>query len=113
MSTILHLINVSFKYSEFHKSIVLVTQSRTIIIVDPEVERSMSLLNYAKNSLISLMDFDTSEPDLSTIKTVMTIQQIVDRIEDDSSGTVFYCLTYAMISYMDIDGWTKFYSRRW
>lgn len=113
MSTILHLINVNFKYSDFHKSIVLGTQSRTMIIVDPEGERSASLLHYAKNSLTRLMDFDTSEPELSTIKTVMTIQQIIDRIEDDSNETVFYSLTYALITQMDIDGCTKIFSRRW
>lgn len=113
MATILHLINVNFRYSEFHKTIVLVTQPRTIIVVDPKGERSSSLKDYAQNSNLILTDFDTAEPDLSTIKKVMSIQQICDQLDDTSSDAVFYSLTYAMITQMDIDGWTPFYSRRW
>lgn len=110
MSTTLHLINVVFKYSEYHKSIILVTKSRTLIIVDPEGERATSLLDYAKNA--SLILNDTIEPDLTTIKIVMTLQQISDQIAK-STDDVFYCLTYSMITHMDIDGWTRFYSRKW
>lgn len=113
MSTTLHLVNVNFRYSEFHKSIVLVTQSRTVIVADPQGERSTSLKEYARHSNLILSDFDTAEPDLSTIKTVMTVQQICDRLDDSTSEAVFYSWTFAMITQMDIDGWTKFYSRRW
>lgn len=113
MSTVLHLINVSFKYSDFHKSIALSTLSRTVIVVDPKGERSASLKDYAQNSTLILSDFDTSEPDLSTIKTVMTIQDIIDRLDDATSEPVFYSLTYALITQLDIDGWTFFSSRRW
>lgn len=113
MSTTLHLINVRFKYSDFHKSNVLITQSRTIIIVDPESERSTSLKEYAQRSNLLFADFDTPEPDLSTIKTVMSIRKIYDLLNDSSTEPIFYCLTYAVITQMDIDGWRPFYGRRW
>lgn len=113
MTTILHLINVGFKYSDFHKSIVLVALSRTIIVVDPIGERATSLRQYTKNSTLILSDIDTSEPDLSTIQTVMTIQQIIDRLNDPASDSVFYSLTYAIVTQMDLDGCTLISSRRW
>lgn len=114
MSTTLHLINVAFKYSEYNRSNILVYQSRTIIIVDPIGDRSTSLKEYAKTSNLILSDFDTAEPDLMTIKAVMSLRQITDRANDPaSSDPVFYCLTYSMVTQMDIDGWTRFYSRRW
>ncbi|KAJ6646721.1 Protein hold'em [Pseudolycoriella hygida] len=111
MSTTLHLINISFKYSEFQKSNILETRTRTIIIVDPKSERSTALKDYVLNSTLSLTDFDTSEPDLASITTVMTLRQIADRI-DSSTESVFHSLTYAMVTHMDIDGWSPFYSRR-
>lgn len=113
MSTTLHLVNVAFKYSEYNRSNVLVYQSRTIIIVDPIGERCTSLKEYAQTTNLILSDFETAEPDLTTIKTVMSLRQITDRANDPSSDAVFYCLTYAMVTQMDIDGWTQFYSRRW
>lgn len=113
MSTVLHLINVGFKYSEFHKSIVLITLSRTIIIADPNSERSDSLKEYGKNSELMFTELDGAEPDLSTITTVMSIQQITNRLNDSTGDAVFYSLTYVIVTQMDIDGWTVFYSRRW
>ncbi|XP_037025026.1 protein hold'em isoform X2 [Bradysia coprophila] len=112
MSTVLHLINIGYKYSGFHKSIVLATLSRTIIIVDPDCERSKSLKEYGQSSALILTELDYCEPDLSTIKTVMSIQQILNRLNDSSGDSVFYSLTYAMVTQMDIDGWSPFYSRR-
>lgn len=113
MATTLHLINVGYKYVDFYKSIALSTLSRTIIVADPIGDRCTSLKDYARHSTLILSDFDTTEPDLSTITTVMTIQQIISRLNDSSSDAVFYSLTYAMITQLDIDGCTLFYSRRW
>ncbi|KAG4077218.1 hypothetical protein HA402_005273 [Bradysia odoriphaga] len=112
MSTVLHLINVGYKYSGFHKSIVLGTLSRTIITDDPICERSKSLKEFGQSSALILSDLDYCEPDLSTIKTVMSIHQIVTRLNDPSGEPVFYSLTYAIVTQLDIDGWSPFYSRR-
>lgn len=113
MSTVLHLINVGYKYSTFRKSIVLTTRSRTIIIDDPTCDLSKSMKEFGQSSALILTELDYCEPDLSTIKTVMSIHQIVTRLNDPSSESVFYSLTYAMVTQLNIDGWSPFYSRRW
>lgn len=117
MTTVLQLIDVRSMYSTYSKMVELSTNSRTLIVEQPDCPESRNLRTFAQNALVTAYNaFDESETvDLSTITNVMTCQQIRDRSEADIFGSEdhFTAVVFAVVTVYDLDGCSLVFSRRW
>lgn len=117
MSTVLQLIDVRSTYSTYSKLVELSTNSRTLIVENPDSPESHSLQTFAQNSPVITYNAadESSGIDLASITTVMTCQQILDRTEADIIGSDdhFTAVVYAVVTVYDLDGCSQVSSRRW
>ncbi|XP_053688808.1 meiosis-specific with OB domain-containing protein [Sabethes cyaneus] len=118
LTTILMIMDVRVEFDQFHKVICLGMSGRTIITEDPAIEEADKLLIYVMKT--STQDSElaysalSSTVDPSTITSVMTVQQIVDRAEGDlkTEEDQFTALCYALITKFDLDGCSRVTSRK-
>lgn len=117
MSTILQLIDVRAAYSNFTKTFELSTHGRTLIIENPKTRESAALVKYTSSvataDLPSGCGGSNDRYDVATIKTVMTIKQICDRMESELDDNEFTAVLYAVIDSFDLDGIGKIFTRKW
>lgn len=117
MRTVLQLIDVRSEYSTYSKMVELSTNSRTLIVEQPDTPESRKLQTFAQNAPVhTYIAADHSETiDLASITTVMTCQQILDRTEADNIGSDdhFTAVVFAVVSVYDLDGCSLVFSRRW
>ncbi|XP_052861429.1 protein hold'em [Anopheles cruzii] len=111
MATVLAIADARIEYSEYHKSIGLTIDRKTIVTQDPRGPEAGRLLQHAKTVPTNTVDvaysLSSGTVDPSTINTIMTVQQIMDRAvgaygtgEEDE----FTALCYAVITRFDLDG---------
>lgn len=105
-------------YSTYSKMVELSTNSRTLIVEHPDSAEARSLKTFAQNAPMTTYNVadDTSETvDLASITTVMTCQQILDRIEADIIGSEdhFTAVIFAVVTVYDLDGCSLVFTRRW
>lgn len=111
LQTVLHLVDARKTYSDFHKTIVLTMNARTIITEDPvQSSKSKNLMEFICGlSQEKLTDLSTLEKrnssliNLEDINTVMTVQKIIGlRDKIDEPEDQFTALIYAVITNFDI-----------
>lgn len=119
LRTILHLINIRVEYSQFYKSIGLCVSRRTIITEDPNTRECQALMTYARNASIGDFDYgqESQKPDLNSITTVMSVQQIIDRASGKlptiNDTNQFTAVVYGIVTRMNLDNLKDFITRRW
>lgn len=116
MTTVLQLIDVRAEYSTYSKAVELASNSRTLIVENPDTPESRSLKIVARNTPVTSADDGSGTVDLASITTVMTCQQILDRVDGDVIGNEdhFTAVLYAVVTRYDLDGTSsQVYSRRW
>lgn len=90
--TVLHLVDVSAKYSDFHGSTALTLTSKTIIIENPLAStRRMELLAYIQMLSDDQLELlkqpqPSASIDLDAITEVFTIKRILDRLDRDGGN---------------------------
>ncbi|XP_058061169.1 protein hold'em [Anopheles bellator] len=110
MATVLAIADARIEYSEYHKSIGLAIDRKTIVTQDPRVPEAGRLLQHAKTVPTNTVDvacsLSSGTVDPSTINTIMTVQQIMDRAVGAHAGEEdeFTALCYAVITRFDLDG---------
>ncbi|XP_055529864.1 protein hold'em [Wyeomyia smithii] len=118
LTTVLLIMDVRVEFDQYYKTICLGMSGRTIITEDPAIEEADRLLIHAMktSTLGSELLYSTlsTNIDPSTITSVMTVQQIVDRAEGDlkTEEEQFTALCYAVITRFDLDGCSKITSRK-
>lgn len=114
MATVLQLIDVRSIFSTYSKMVELSTNSRTLIVENPDSVNSRTLKTFALNAPVNTYN-ESSEINLASITTVMTCQQIIDRIDAHIIGSddYFTAVVYAVVSLYDLDGSNLVFSRRW
>ncbi|XP_050080579.1 protein hold'em [Anopheles maculipalpis] len=118
LKTVLLIVDARVEFSEYYKTICLAVDRKTIITQDPLLPQLNSLLAHAKS--IPTQDIDvvcslsSGTVDPTTINTVMTVQQILDRTEGNlvQEQDQFTALCYAVITRLDLDGPTRNVSKR-
>lgn len=116
LKTVLHLVNIRAAYSQFSDSVVLGTHAKTIIIENPQTNEARQLSMYALTVVANDTDmlFDTNHlSNIANIKTVMTAKQIMERANGSSTDTEFTAVFHGLITTFDLDGSSKFYTRKW
>lgn len=138
LTTILLIIDVRVEFDQYYKSICLGMSGRTIITEDPAMEEADKLLIHvmktsthdtelvysaSSNTTDRKIAMSNEESSLSlsyffkasTITSIMTVQQIVDRAEGDlkTEEDHFTALCYAVITRFDLDGCSRIISRKW
>nr|XP_022905749.1 meiosis-specific with OB domain-containing protein [Onthophagus taurus] len=114
-TTILFLADVKVEYSHFHKSIMPVIGSRTIITEDPIGQEAEQLRNYASTAPLlpsHIIEQLMSRYNPTTIKNIMTINQVQQKVDSMMSSSNlrrlddrhFVALLYCMVSHLDLDG---------
>lgn len=112
MSTVLQLIDVRCTHSTYRRCVELHTHGRTLILeVDARTRDIQRLRQYAQTLPPQrLNNFDSSGQgfrdnviDLTTIRTVMTVRQVQDRIDGDA-GTEFTALMFVVVAGLNLDG---------
>ncbi|ETN61122.1 hypothetical protein AND_007232 [Anopheles darlingi] len=113
LATVLLIVDVRTEYSDYHRSVGLTIDRKTIIIQDPNIPQVVArLLRHAKDVPMQTVDvacsLSTGTIDPATINTVMTVQQILDRSGGTGSQITeedqFTALCYAVITRLDLDG---------
>lgn len=118
LTTILLIMDVRVEFDQYYKTICLGINSRTIITEDPAIGEADRLLIHVMKT--SSQDSDhvysalSNTTDPSTISSIMTVQQIVDRAEGDlkTEEDQFTALCYAVITKFDLDGCSRITSRK-
>lgn len=124
----LQLIDVKMTYSTFSKSFEVHTGPRTLIVDHPETTETLRALlaHVNQNVPAAAAEMTDENIDLATITTVMTCQQIIDRINGEVEGNVgsstiiinersnqFTAVLYAVVTKYDLDGTAQIVLRRW
>lgn len=108
LQTILHLVDVQVKYSDFERSTVLIHTSRTIITENPiRSTRSAELMAYMHSlSLDKIESLKSNQPgasiDAASIKEILTVKRILDQIERDNSNEIA-AIVIGVITKFDIN----------
>uniref|UniRef100_A0A182KAN9 Replication factor A C-terminal domain-containing protein n=1 Tax=Anopheles christyi TaxID=43041 RepID=A0A182KAN9_9DIPT len=118
LKTTLLIVDARVEFNAYYKTICLAVDRKTIITQDPIVPQLTKLLNHAKT--IPTQDIDvvcslsSGSVDPSTINTVMTVQQILDRTEGDlvQEEDQFTACCYAVLTRFDLDGSSRIVSER-
>lgn len=108
LKTILHLVDVQVKFSDFERSMVLGVTSKTIIVENPiQSSRSAELMSYiqrlseAKIESLKVIQLGTSI-NAESIKDVLTIKRILEQIERDPSKEIA-TIVFGVITKFDIN----------
>ncbi|XP_040168849.1 meiosis-specific with OB domain-containing protein [Anopheles arabiensis] len=118
LKTTLLIVDARAEFNAYYKTICLAVDRKTIITQEPAVPQLASLLNHARSIPTQEIDVVCSlasgSVDPSTINTVMTVQQILDRTEGDlvQEEDQFTALCYAVITRFDLDGCSRLVSER-
>ncbi|XP_074026715.1 meiosis specific with OB domains hold'em isoform X2 [Leptinotarsa decemlineata] len=100
-------------WSNFQRQFIAKVSNRTIVTENPEGKEVQLLLDYAKDAPIETFEivdqFLTTLPDPSTIRDIMSVKQIQDKInaslqEVRSGSKQFTALLFAFVSNLDLDG---------
>jgi meiosis-specific with OB domain-containing protein len=133
--TVLFLVDVRVSFCNYSKTSFLSISNRSIITEEPVVRQSAQLKMLAASVPVGEIDILNSISETITdgktnlkkkeifsyyihnsvvalIKTVMSVQQIYDRIENGDSEP-FTVLCYAVVIKFDLDGYTKIYRKIW
>uniref|UniRef100_A0A1B0D4X2 MEIOB-like N-terminal domain-containing protein n=1 Tax=Phlebotomus papatasi TaxID=29031 RepID=A0A1B0D4X2_PHLPP len=116
METCLILYDIKSDYSSFYRAVTLNFTSRTLITENIQVSEAKELIAYAA-TVPPLEKFSFESTDLpipEEIRTVMTVQQILDRAEGHliSNEEQFTALVYAVITKFDLDGFGRIVTER-
>ncbi|GAB1864364.1 Meiosis-specific with OB domain-containing protein isoform X1 [Camponotus japonicus] len=110
--TILFLVDVRIAYDEYKKKMALSISRRTLIIECPDVPQAASIINAIQHyDPDSICSDSFTIPNPNTITTVMTIQQITEKLQKKSNmeGERFQFATIvkASVTEMNLDGSLK------
>ncbi|XP_075160546.1 meiosis specific with OB domains hold'em [Haematobia irritans] len=110
MKTVLHLIDVKISYSDFYKSCILSTTSRSIIYENPIGSETQNLQKFAESTPkapFDMLTHTTSDnlPKPEDINTIMTVRQIYSRAEGQmrDNSEQFTAVLYTMITKFDVE----------
>uniref|UniRef100_A0A182RD30 MEIOB-like N-terminal domain-containing protein n=1 Tax=Anopheles funestus TaxID=62324 RepID=A0A182RD30_ANOFN len=118
LKTVLLIVDARVEFSDYYKAICLAVDRKTIITQDPSLPQLNNLLSHAqtipKQDIDVVCSLSSGSVDPSTINTVMTVQQILDRTEGElvQEQDQFTALCYAVITRLDLDGPSRIVSER-
>ncbi|XP_059218403.1 protein hold'em [Stomoxys calcitrans] len=119
MRTVLHLIDVKVSFSDYYKSCILTTTSRSIIYENPIGVETNNLQRFADSTPRAPFDIcaqvvSDNLPKPEDIQTPMTVRQIYSRAECQlrDNSEQFTAVLYAMITKFDVDWQNLVISKR-
>ncbi|XP_067002279.2 meiosis-specific with OB domain-containing protein [Anabrus simplex] len=110
--TVLFLADMRVEWNMYKRSIMASDGNRTVVTENPDTPQAVALLRYARTAPIqatAILDhLANSLPDPSSIRQVMTVQQLLDRAMDRSQDDAqFTALIYCLINNLNLDGCSR------
>ena len=109
--SVLFICDVKVTFDEFRKKMIATCTSKTIIILNPEIDQAFDMYNYAQTVNVTdkgyAVEGDMQDVDLTTIQDVYSVCSLEEKLEAfQDKSVVFIAFTgiiYAIISDLNID----------